>query len=98
MALLEYWEDQDHVQAAGIHDWPWKEELAEAFPWREQLIAVLNNKPIGFVQIIDPIESNKRVHRFYQKLGFKFVENRYLDDDYCSIFSLSREDWERVSQ
>lgn len=148
--LLEHWQAQPHVIEAGIEDWPWHEELQEHPPWREQLIAELDGRAIGFVQIIDPyletthywgtidprmravdiwigeaedlgngygttmmklalkkcfsapdvsaviidpLESNKRAQRFYQRLGFEFCENRYFDDDFCSIFKLTRSVW-----
>lgn len=54
LPLLEHWEDQPHVIEAGIEDWPWAEDLAERPPWRSQLIAELDSRPIGFIQIIDP--------------------------------------------
>jgi aminoglycoside 6'-N-acetyltransferase len=40
--------------------------------------------------IIDPLVINTRAIKFYNKLGFVFVENRYFDDDYCSILELCR--------
>lgn len=122
--------------------------------WREQLVAEIDNKPIGFIQIIDPKEeithywgdigahyraidiwigevdylnkgygtqmmtqainrcfaspevhsiiidplaSNTRAHRFYQRLGFEFLENRRFEDDECIVFLLSRKNWEEKS-
>jgi aminoglycoside 6'-N-acetyltransferase len=35
-------------------DWEWEVELARSPDWREQLIAEVDGRPIGFVQIIDP--------------------------------------------
>ncbi len=44
--------------------------------------------------LIDPLASNKKAHRFYRRLGFKFVEQRFFDEDDCFVFKLSREDWD----
>lgn len=40
--------------------------------------------------IIDPLTINTRAIKFYQKLGFNFVENRYFDEDYYAIYRLDR--------
>ncbi|HRO58957.1 MAG TPA: GNAT family N-acetyltransferase [Burkholderiaceae bacterium] len=53
--LLRHWDGQAHVIAAkSTDDWQWETELGHAFEWREQSIAELDGRPIGFVQIIDP--------------------------------------------
>lgn len=55
LQLLESWMTREHVKSAVPDlDWKWKEELSEEVEWREQLIAELDSRPIGFVQIIDP--------------------------------------------
>jgi aminoglycoside 6'-N-acetyltransferase len=55
LPLLRHWDEQPHVIAAGIDDdWGWDIELSRAPDWREQLIAELDGRPIGCVQIIDP--------------------------------------------
>ena len=55
LKLLKYWQTQPHVTAAvGNDDWKWESELSRNPPWREQLIAEVGGRPIGFVQIIDP--------------------------------------------
>lgn len=43
--------------------------------------------------LIDPLASNTRAHRFYKRLGFKFVEQRFFDEDDCFVFRLTRADW-----
>lgn len=154
--LLEAWDREPHVIAAGIdgEEWQWETELARCPEWRECLIAMHVNKPIGIVQIIDPaledshywgevpanlraidiwlgeasdlgrgygseimrqvldrcfsdsaleapVESilidplarNLRAHRFYEKLGFEFVEPRTFDDDECFVYRLTRARW-----
>lgn len=53
--LLRYWDTQSHViQSDPNNDWEWETELLRNPEWREQLIAELNGKPIGIIQIIDP--------------------------------------------
>lgn len=55
--LLEYWDQQPHVIASDpTGGWDWTRELSYAPSWREQLIAELNSRPIGIIQIIDPAE------------------------------------------
>ena len=46
--------------------------------------------------IIDPLASNTRAHKFYQRLGFKSVGLQQLgdDDDTCLVHTLTRQDWE----
>jgi aminoglycoside 6'-N-acetyltransferase len=53
--LLRRWDDEPHVVASDPNDdWRWEIELAENPEWREQFIAELDGRPIGFLQIIDP--------------------------------------------
>jgi len=149
--LLRHWDQQPHVIASDPNDdWAWEVELERAPDWREQLIAELDGRPIGFVQIIDPareeshywgdvpsdlraidiwigegtdlgkgygtkmmqlalaqcfadpavtavlvdpLASNTRAHRFYERLGFQFVEPWRFGDDDCYIYRLDRADW-----
>jgi aminoglycoside 6'-N-acetyltransferase len=130
------------IAAAPNDDWGWDVELNRSPDWREQLIAELDGRPIGFVQIIDPardeshywgdapgglraidiwigeadelgkgygtkmmnlalvrcfsdpsvtavlidpLANNVRAHRFYEWLGFQFVERRRFGDDNCPV-------------
>lgn len=146
--LLRRWDEQPHVIASDPNDdWEWETELARSPDWREQLIAELDGRPIGFVQIIDPareesrywgevppglraldiwigeapdlgrgygtammrralercfadpsveavvldpLASNVRAHRFYERLGFRFVERRRFGEDECFVYRLER--------
>jgi aminoglycoside 6'-N-acetyltransferase len=148
LALLRHWDEQPHVLASDPNDdWNWEAELARTPDWREQLIAEMNGRPIGFVQIIDPaneethywgevpaglraidiwigeasdlgkgygtqmmrlalarcfenptvsavlidpLASNVRAHRFYERLGFRLVERRRFGDDDCFVYRLER--------
>ena len=147
--LLEHWDQQPHVIAASgfDDDWDWAYELPRKVSWREQLIAEVDGRPIGIIQIIDPLEeethywgtvepnlraidiwigeedalgkgygtqmmqlafarcfadtavegilidplaSNTRAHRFYERLGFQFVEERRFGEDDCFVYRLDR--------
>lgn len=148
--LLRYWDEQPHVLAADPNDdWGWEVELAHTPDWREQLIAELDGRPVGFIQIIDPareeshywgeiapnlraidiwigeetdlgkgygtqmmqmaidrcfadptitailvdpLASNIRVHRFYERFGFQCVERRWFGKDDCLVYRLDRTD------
>jgi aminoglycoside 6'-N-acetyltransferase len=147
--LLQYWDTRQHViDCDPDDDWTWEEELKRNPEWREQLVAELDGKAIGFVQIIDPyledshywgnvppnkraidiwigeadylnkgygsqmmqlaiekcfrdpaitsilidpLKSNTKAHRFYERLGFQFVEERTFDTSICYVYELSRE-------
>ena len=150
LSLLRYWDTQAHVIAADPDDdWNWESELKRNPLWREQLIAELDGRPIGMVQIIDPkledshywgeiedgfraidiwlgelsdlgkgygsiimqmvinrcfaenevqailvdpLASNKKAHRFYEKLGFTLLEKRRFGNEDCAVYKLDRAD------
>jgi aminoglycoside 6'-N-acetyltransferase len=150
--LLRHWDEQAHVIASDPNDdWHWEVELERSPDWREQLIAKIEGRPIGFIQIIDParedshywgdiatnlraidiwigeeadlgkgygtkmmrlalarcfadpavtavlidpLVSNTRAHRFYERLGFKQIDRRQFGDDECFVYRLNREDWQ----
>ena len=151
LGMLQSWDEQPHVVASDPNDdWGWEEELDRSPDWREQLIAEVDGRPVGFVQIIDPaleethywgdvehglraidiwigessdlgrgygtaimsltldrcfaipevmaviidpLASNTRAHRFYERLGFRFVEERSFGEDDCFVYRLGREGW-----
>lgn len=43
--------------------------------------------------LIDPLASNTRAHRFYERLGFRPVGRRMFGKDDCLICRLAREDY-----
>jgi aminoglycoside 6'-N-acetyltransferase len=148
--LLRNWDEQPHVIASNPNDdWNWEVELARDPEWREQLIAEVEGRPVGFVQIIDPareeshywgdvpaglravdiwigppedlgkgygtrimhlvldrcfadssvsavlidpLASNVRAHRFYERLGFRALERRRFGEDDCIVYQLTRPD------
>ncbi|MEB3357364.1 MAG: GNAT family N-acetyltransferase [Synechococcales bacterium] len=53
--LLRRWDEQPHVIASDPNDdWGWEAELGHNPDWREQLIAEVEGRPVGFIEIIDP--------------------------------------------
>lgn len=152
VGILSYWDTKQHnIDSDPNDDWNWNLELRRDFSWREQLIAELNGRPIGFLQIIDPFEeeshywgdveenlraidiwigeeedlgkgygtimmklaiercfsqpevkgilidplaSNTKAHRFYERLGFKFQERRQFNEDDCFVYKYDRVNWE----
>jgi aminoglycoside 6'-N-acetyltransferase len=43
--------------------------------------------------LVDPLASNTRAHRFYERLGFRGVERRRFGLDDCVVFALRRADF-----
>ena len=153
LPLLRRWDEQPHVIASDPNDdWNWEIELGRSPDWREQLIAEVDGRAIGFMQIIDaareethywgdvpfnlraidiwigeeadlgrgygtrmmelalarcvadpavaavlidPLASNTRVHPFYERLGFQFLEARRFGEDDCFVYRLDRADYRR---
>lgn len=44
--------------------------------------------------LIDPLASNTRAHRFYERLGFEFLEYRRFGTDECRVYRLARSQYE----
>lgn len=40
--------------------------------------------------LIDPLKTNHSAHRFYERLGFEFIEEREFDKVRCYIYELKR--------
>ncbi len=153
LELLQFWDQQAHVIAAAPNDeWNWENELNRTPFWRQFLIAELDTRPIGFIQIIDPFEeethywgniapnlraidlwigrksdlgigygtimmqlalencfsnqditavlidplvNNRAAIRFYERIGFEFVERRWFEEDECLIYQITRDKWSR---
>ena len=151
LPLLQQWDQEPHVVESDPNDdWDWQVALQQSPKWREQLIAELDKRPVGFVQIIDPaledthywgevannlraidiwigekadlgkgygtqmmrlalnccfqdasvkavlidpLVSNIKAIRFYERLGFRFVERRMFGEDNCLVYCLNREEW-----
>jgi aminoglycoside 6'-N-acetyltransferase len=56
LPVLRSWDEQPHVLAARGKDDPvdWETELARRVDWGELLIAEIDGRPVGILQIIDP--------------------------------------------
>jgi len=56
LELLRCWDRKPHIIATGGDDdnMDWERELPRRPDWREFLIAEIEGRPIGFLQIIDP--------------------------------------------
>jgi len=148
LELLKYWDTKQHViDCDPDDDWDWETELNRDPEWRQQYVVELHNRPIGFIQIIDPyleetkywgnvspnkravdiwigeesdlskgygtemmrlaiekcfsesnisgilidpLKTNTKAHRFYERLGFEFIEERQFDGVDCSVFELQK--------
>ena len=44
--------------------------------------------------LVDPLASNARAHRFYERCGFRRAERRMFGADDCFVYRLEREAWE----
>jgi aminoglycoside 6'-N-acetyltransferase len=58
----------------------------------EQAIARCFSDPDVTAILVDPLASNTRAHRFYERLGFQFVEARRFGLDDCLVYRLTRPD------
>ena len=54
-----------------------------------------SNKVDGI--LIDPLKTNVKAHRFYERLGFEYVEERVFGQSVCSIYELKRENHDQTS-
>jgi aminoglycoside 6'-N-acetyltransferase len=53
--LMRRWNEQPHLaENLGDDDWQWETELGKACDWREQFIAEIDGRPIGYLEITDP--------------------------------------------
>lgn len=74
LALLQHWDQQPHVIACDPDsDWNWEQELDRDPVWRKQLIAVVDERPIGVLQIIDPAIEETHYWGDIQK-GFRAID------------------------
>jgi aminoglycoside 6'-N-acetyltransferase len=44
--------------------------------------------------LLDPLASNTRAHRFYERLGFEAVDRRMFGTDDCLVHRLERDVWQ----
>lgn len=61
LPLLRRWDEQPHVVASNPNDrWDWEDDLSAPCDWRRQLIAEVDGRPIGFLEIMDPARDPDR--------------------------------------
>lgn len=48
------------------------------------------NPKVGSI-LIDPLKTNTKAYRFYERLGFEFTEERQFDESDCFVYVLKRE-------
>lgn len=46
--------------------------------------------------LIDPLKTNTKAHRFYERLGFQFLEERDFDGDRCLVYYFTREHFKNI--
>ena len=58
--LIRRWDEEPHLEGTGgdpdWNEWDWENQLGRTVAWREYLIAEVEGRPIGFLQIVDPKE------------------------------------------
>jgi aminoglycoside 6'-N-acetyltransferase len=60
-----------------------------------QALALCFADPAVTAVIIDPLASNTRAHKFYQRIGFKPLGRRLFNgEDDCLVHELTRADWQ----
>ncbi len=45
--------------------------------------------------LIDPLESNARAIKFYQEIGFNYLETRLFGTDRCAVHVIERTTWQK---
>lgn len=63
---------------------------------KQTIARIFENAGINAI-LVDPLESNVRAHRFYERLGFRLLEKRRFGQDDCLVFRLVRKDWDQDS-
>lgn len=93
--LTQYWGDvAENLRAIDI--WIGAPEDRNRGHGREMMRLAVNEcfaDPKVEAIIIDPLASNVDAHRFYERLGFEFVERRFFGDDDCFVMKLERRNW-----
>lgn len=72
-----------------------KEDLGKGYGTRimELTLAICFHNAEVVAVIIDPLEGNTAAIRFYERLGFAFVEKRQFAEDHCCIYRMTRQQW-----
>lgn len=93
-----YWGNTpDHLRAIDI--WIGEEEnLGKGYGtvMMHKAIDLCFDEPGVTTIVIDPLVSNIKARRFYERLGFEFVELRWFNKDHCAIYKLDRPEWNKI--
>lgn len=75
-----------------------KENLGKGYGTKMMNLAIERSfaDPKVYTIWIDPLESNKDAIRFYERLGFEFVEKRRFGEDDCAVYRLKRKNWNNL--
>ena len=94
-----YWGDvEDNLRAIDI--WIGEEgDLGKGYGTRMMQLALercFANVMVKAV-LVDPLASNTRAHRFYERLGFRPMERRMFGNDDCIVYRLERQAWHALA-
>ncbi len=69
-----------------------KEDLGRGYGTRMMQLAIERcfADPTVTTLLVDPLDSNRRAHCFYERLGFEYVVRRCFGDDSCFVYRLTR--------
>jgi len=97
-ALDDYWDDLHEPGLRALDIWIGEaRDLGQGYGTRMMELAIERcfAEPEVRAILLDPLQDNARARRFYERLGFRFIENRRFDDDDCAVYRLERSDWLR---
>lgn len=87
-----YWKDVEENKRA-IDIWIGEESnLNKGYGTAMMKLAIercFRDKKVSGI-LIDPLKSNTKAHRFYERIGFEFIEERVFNSSECLVFELKR--------
>lgn len=93
-----YWGDvQKNLRAIDI--WIGEENYLNKGYGTEMMNQAINicfNQAEVSAIVIDPLASNAKAHRFYERLGFKFVEERWFGKDLTFVYRLDKINFKNI--
>jgi aminoglycoside 6'-N-acetyltransferase len=94
-----YWVDVDQFIRA-IDIWIGEEtNLNKGYGTQMMHLAIdkcFSNPKVNSI-LIDPLITNTKAHRFYERLGFEFLEERTFDVSTCYVYELKRSHYTIIS-
>ena len=74
-------------------------DLGKGYGTRMMKLALARcfDQPSVAAVLVDPLLNNTRAHRFYERLGFRFLERRRFGDDECCVYRLERSEYTRAA-